>query len=86
MTVFFHELHRQNFNPIGSDQHNREHGENRNETEGGGHNDQLHEITLGRRVHDDRNQWLARAKNEDREKDPRSDVGFALLIVNVQVL
>ena len=67
-----------------------QHGEDGRQPEGGGDEDDAGKAMPGGRVHDERDQRLARAEDEDGEQDPGGDVGLfarrADVVVDVDVL
>lgn len=66
-------------------EHNTEHRQDRHDAKHGGYHDETGRAMPSSGIHDDGNERFAGAKDEDREQDPRGEVDFLLLLVNMNV-
>jgi len=86
MAVFLQEVHSQHLDSEGRGNHHGKHGKYRDDAEDCGEDDEVKVVMLRGRVHDDRDQRLARTEDEYCKEYPGGDIGLPPLVVHMQVI
>jgi len=69
----------------GCERDDDQHGQDGRQPEGCGHQDDAADVVPGRRIHDERNQRLARSEDENGKENPGCDIGFARPVMDMGV-
>ena len=78
MAVTFHPHEGEALEAVGGQEHDPEHGQQGYGSENGCHPDHADQAVLGRGDHQDRDQGLTGAEDENGEEDPGGEPGFAI--------